>query len=974
MAEERFDIEVVDKVDKSVETKLRGIAKEAREGYTAVEKLKAALASINASPVQKLADATAKVTNNLQQQLAAQGKLTAATNTAAAADTRAEAAKARLAAETAKAALAEQRLATEAAKTQGALSKAAAAQSQAATAALRHETATRRAAAATSDTSREAGRLEASVDRLKASVDPLGFAFDRLNAELLEAQRLYALGAINATEFAQAERVLTQRINENVAAQRASNGVMIGSAKNMRQAQLAGVNLSRQFADIGVTAAMGMNPLLILIQQGPQIADVMAEMKMNGVGMGAAFRSMGAFLAPLLPMLLIVAAVIGTIAAGFGLLHRELSKGYPKDITDGLGLTAEQLDRVKSRTVTFGDTVMATFTVIGRHIMAGPIGDALRWLGDRFSETLDFMVQFTVKSVAKIIAFFVASYETITKHWRNFPQVISVIMAKAVNLFIGGVEDLTNQTIVALNHVIAAANRLPGIEIPEIDPVSIKRVTTASDAVTSSIQADFENSFAAAEAAARKGMSNIAKEIQDEALARARRRALEEAGDPNKGAKGRKGKEEWDRAAELQNVNRELDNELKRMGMLKDAREVQQRLDQISQKFAERKVPLDAAETEAIRNKIVAIQDAARVQQEMDRIYQEANGPLDRYTASLKAADELLKRSAISQEQFNAAVNKAKFEYQNAVDPLLQHTKALQDEIALYGLYGAELERAQYMQQINNELLAQGKSLYDASTGALTAEAQALLNKYNALQMIKQAQPPEATGLGKQFQDLIAYRDGMANAFAQIDAWKSQDVANTERYEKMKHDIQQHYNDLRLGMASSMFGELAKLSSSGNKKLAAIGKAAAVAQATIDGYLAVQKALASAPPPINYVNAGIAAIKAAANVAGILSTNVGGFATGGQFTVAGRDGRDANLINMGVTKGERVTVETAAQARANDNAAGRAAPQDVSFNAKIVNIVDKDAVIEGLDSGDYDQVIINAIGRNPNQVAGLIRN
>ena len=36
------------------------------------------------------------------------------------------------------------------------------------------------------------------------------------------------------------------------------------------------LNLSRQFSDIGVTAAMGMSPLMILIQQGPQIADAFA--------------------------------------------------------------------------------------------------------------------------------------------------------------------------------------------------------------------------------------------------------------------------------------------------------------------------------------------------------------------------------------------------------------------------------------------------------------------------------------------------------------------------------------------------------------------------------------------------------------------------------------------------------------------------------------------------------------------------
>lgn len=54
----------------------------------------------------------------------------------------------------------------------------------------------------------------------------------------------------------------------------------VGSSKAMSQATL---NLSRQFADVGVTAAMGMSPLMILIQQGPQVADGFAMAAAQGV-------------------------------------------------------------------------------------------------------------------------------------------------------------------------------------------------------------------------------------------------------------------------------------------------------------------------------------------------------------------------------------------------------------------------------------------------------------------------------------------------------------------------------------------------------------------------------------------------------------------------------------------------------------------------------------------------------------------
>lgn len=53
------------------------------------------------------------------------------------------------------------------------------------------------------------------------------------------------------------------------------------SSKVLQQTTL---NLSRQFADVGVQAAMGTNALMIAIMQGPQIADAFAQAKSQGLG------------------------------------------------------------------------------------------------------------------------------------------------------------------------------------------------------------------------------------------------------------------------------------------------------------------------------------------------------------------------------------------------------------------------------------------------------------------------------------------------------------------------------------------------------------------------------------------------------------------------------------------------------------------------------------------------------------------
>jgi hypothetical protein len=120
-----------------------------------------------------------------------------------------------------------------------------------------------------------------------------------------------------------------------------------------------------------------------------------------------------------------------------------------------------------------------------------------------------------------------------------------------------------------------------------------------------------------------------------------------------------------------------------------------------------------------------------------------------------------------------------------------------------------------------------------------------------------------------------------------------------------KAQIDANYSAQRLQNASTFFGNLATLSQSSNKTLAAIGKAAAITQATIDGVLAVQKALASAPPPLSYVLAAAAGVAAAVNVAKIAGLKDGG-------TVDGQGGpRDDNQLRW-LSPGEEVINATAA--------------------------------------------------------------
>lgn len=149
----------------------------------------------------------------------------------------------------------------------------------------------------------------------------------------------------------------------------------------------------------------------------------------------------------------------------------------------------------------------------------------------------------------------------------------------------------------------------------------------------------------------------------------------------------------------------------------------------------------------------------------------------------------------------------------------------------------------------------------------------------------------------QQADDLIEY----------FDALRQRNLISAQTHNSLIMQQEVALNAERLRGTSEFFGNLASLSKSGNSKIAAIGKAAAITQATIDGVLAVQKALAAPPGwPYNAPNVVAVGISAAANVAQIAGV---GFKTGG-YT----GNTDRNSV-AGVVHGQEYVLNASATAR-----------------------------------------------------------
>lgn len=178
-------------------------------------------------------------------------------------------------------------------------------------------------------------------------------------------------------------------------------------------------------------------------------------------------------------------------------------------------------------------------------------------------------------------------------------------------------------------------------------------------------------------------------------------------------------------------------------------------------------------------------------------------------------------------------------------------------------------------------------------------------------------QAPTAPGLDASVGGPVSEIDRLDEAAKKLEVWRATELEKQAAYLDLKaineetyaarvanidqqatqnrQKIEEAKNQALLVGASDFFGNMASLSQSGNKKLAAIGKAAAIIQATMDGYLAVQKALAAFPPPFNFAAAAAVGVATAANVANIAGI---GFSSGG-YTGSGGVNEAAGTVHKG---------------------------------------------------------------------------
>lgn len=384
--------------------------------------------------------------------------------------------------------------------------------------------------------------MEARVSRLRAVVDPMGAAMGRVNNELAEARALYSAGAIGAEEYQRQITILNARLADFQRRQLMLNeGMGIGARSAKLQAHET-LNLSRQFADIGVTAAMGMNPIMIAIQQGPQIADVLQTARARGISTASAFKQMGASLLPFLKYIEMIGTVGGLAFGTLFLAARGASEGLG-NVQKELGLTDKQMDRLKDKGTDLGFTMGDVFAGI-----AAAAADMIGFdeIAKNWDNLLDFLGRDAIKFVRDVVGIFGGLTGAIKAGFNDIPGSIAAVFQMAIIEYLKFVNDLLQKSTNVINNFRSMIGLEGNLKAWQVE---IPKMSAGAARAGGALERGFAEGRDSAQSAFDKGMG-----------AHRRSRILEDAGDPDKERKKRERKpresqeeKDWESATKAAN-------------------------------------------------------------------------------------------------------------------------------------------------------------------------------------------------------------------------------------------------------------------------------------------------------------------------------------------------------------------------------------------------------------------------------------
>jgi hypothetical protein len=330
----------------------------------------------------------------------------------------------------------------------------------------------------------------AGADRANAALDKMTAGARQADAAISSLGSHSAGGMSKVTQAADAAAAANQRL-----------------AASARGASLNTANIAAQFQDVGVTAAMGMNPMMIALQQGTQLSIALTDAARTS---GGAMKALGsAFLTVVSPVALATIAVVGLAAAVFQMIDwTEVGKAalsglaaglemiapyaavaagglalfYSPAIIAGIWSVTTALAGMATQAVITGAAMIAANPVAAIVLGLAAVATAMVIFRDDLAKVLGFdIVQAAQDGINWIIGTFVGGFEGIKAVWGELPAAIGDIAISTANSVIGGIESMLNTATTKINEWIRGINDKLSIlpdwaRIPELGTVDFGEI------------------------------------------------------------------------------------------------------------------------------------------------------------------------------------------------------------------------------------------------------------------------------------------------------------------------------------------------------------------------------------------------------------------------------------------------------------------------------------------------------------------
>lgn len=372
-----------------------------------------------------------------------------------------------------------------------------------------------------------------ALDDVRAKHNPLFAAIRRYKDVLGELRAAHRAGAISADELTAAIQRERRATLASIDVIKGRNTGLIGTAAGANLAAFRMQNLAFQVNDIGVSLAGGMNPFVVMAQQGTQIAQIYG---FGGGGVNGLMRD------------------LRSMAVGAGRAVINVARGFPL-ITAGvllatatIGGMTEAINDTSDVAVTMGDVIAASFGLV-RDAVWNVIEPAVSAVAGIFSAAWDAATGIVIQAVNLQINTYTAGYNVIRAIWGGLPGAIGDFAFQAANALVAGVESMLNAVVTRINRFVATLNsalaRLPSwatggesIQIGELGEISLGRLDNPFAGSGAQLGADIASGIA--DAYAQDPLGNVFNAIRDRAIERARSRQEADA-DPGGSGGGRGG-------------------------------------------------------------------------------------------------------------------------------------------------------------------------------------------------------------------------------------------------------------------------------------------------------------------------------------------------------------------------------------------------------------------------------------------------